>query len=82
MGPAFTWPGRSLSLLGSSKARAWTQEMQPQRLESRVGMGTVCLEYSRHRPYEPIRYRWSRSSNFHYSFFLVAPIVLRAESLF
>ncbi|XP_031205450.1 DNA dC-_dU-editing enzyme APOBEC-3-like isoform X1 [Mastomys coucha] len=41
--------------------------MQPQRLESRVGMGTVCLEYSRHRPYEPIRTISQSTFCFHFN---------------
>lgn len=57
-------PRRSLALLGSPKARACTQEMQPQRVGPRAGMGPTCLGCRYRRPYSPIRYGWPRYSKF------------------
>lgn len=62
MGPAFTRPRRSLARLGSPKARACTQEMQPRRLGPRAEMEPVCPGCSRHRPDSPTRYRCPRAS--------------------
>lgn len=82
MGPACTWPRRLLALLGSPKVRACTQEIQPQRLGTRTGMGPACLGCRSCKPYSPIRYCLARLlQDFHYCLLLVAPIVLCAEPL-